>query len=458
QLYHTLIGANGTVAFEEHRTNTDSYFIFPIHPGSTSQTLVSGPGTGNAESPIGWVSSNTTIGNNVDAYLDRDNNNAADTNSRPVSSTQDFIFTFDPAVDPTTLTNQRLAVSSLFYLNNVVHDKLYRHGFNEAAGNFQTNNFGKGGAGNDPVNAEAQDGGGTNNANFSTPSDGSRPRMQMYLWNTATPARDGDLDADVVYHEYGHGLTWRMIGSMGGGLAGAIGEGMSDTVACYITGDDRVGEYVKNNNLGIRRYRYEGYPLTYGDAAGSSVHADGEIYAGTMWKLRGLWLASGRTMDSLWSYVIDGMNYTPSNPEYEEMRDGILAAIPTQAEDCIVWDAFASMGIGVGAVGTDSCGLMTCRISVTESFAKPAECGGTPAPYTLSASGTTSGKGPKVNLTWSGATGSNVDIFRNSVKITTTANDGAHTDQLAKGTKGTFTYQVCNAGTTTCSNTASVTF
>ena len=53
------------------------------------------------------------------------------------------------------------AVTNLFYLNNVIHDKLYRHGFNEAAGNFQTNNFGKGGAGNHPVNAEAQDGGGT---------------------------------------------------------------------------------------------------------------------------------------------------------------------------------------------------------------------------------------------------------------------------------------------------------
>jgi hypothetical protein len=461
-LFHTVIGADGAVAFEEERTNTDSYFIFPIHPGSTSQTLVNGPGTGNAESPAGWVTNNTTIGNNVDAYLDRDNNNAADTNGRPISSTKDFIYTFDGTVAPTTASQQQLAVASLFYLNNVVHDKLYRHGFNEAAGNFQTNNFGKGGAGNDPVNAEAQDGGGTNNANFSTPADGSRPRMQMYLWNTATPNRDGDLDADVVYHEYGHGLTWRMIGSMGGGLAGSIGEGMSDIVACYITENDTVGEYVKNNTLGIRRYPYTNYPLTYRSANTTSVHANGEIYAGAMWKLRSLWLASGRTMDQLWNYVIDGMNYTPANPEYEEMRDGILAAIPTQTEDCIVWDAFAQFGIGVGAAGTDSCNFFgQCTINITESFAKPAECGGTqppPASMTLSVSGTNTGKGPKANLSWSGASGSNVDVYRNNAKITTTANDGAHTDQLAKGTTGTFTYRVCNAGTTTCSNDASVTF
>jgi hypothetical protein len=459
-LWHTVVGAAGDIAYQELRTNTDSYFVFPIHPGSTSQTVISGPGTGNTESPLGWVTNDTTIGNNVDAYLDRDNNNAADTGSRPVSATKDFIFTFDAAADPTTLTNQRLAVTSLFYLNNVVHDKLYRHGFNEAAGNFQTNNFGKGGAGNDPVNAEAQDGGGTNNANFSTPADGSRPRMQMYLWNTATPYRDGDLDADVVYHEYGHGLTWRMIGSMSGGLAGAIGEGMSDTVATYITENDRIGEYVKNNTVGIRRYPYTNYPLTYASANNTtSVHANGEIYAASMWKLRSLWLASGRTMDSLWNYVIDGMNYTPANPEYEEMRDGILAAIPTQAEDCVVWDAFAQFGVGVGASGTDSCNFFgQCTISVTESFAKPSACGGVAAPYTLTASGTVSGKGPKANLSWSGATGSNVDVFRNGTRVTTTANDGAHTDTLAKGTTGTFTYQVCNAGTTTCSNTASVTF
>jgi len=462
-LWHTVVGADGTIRHQELRTNTDSYFIFPIQPGLTPQTVVNGPGTGNTESPAGWVTNNTTIGNNVDAYLDRDNNNAADTNGRPVSSTKDFIYAQDPLSAPTTLTNQMLAVSNLFYLNNVIHDKLYRHGFNEAAGNFQTNNFGKGGAGNDPVNAEAQDGGGTNNANFSTPTDGSRPRMQMYLWTTLTPNLDGDLDSDIVYHEYGHGLTWRMIGSMGGGLAGAIGEGMSDVVALYMNSDDKVGEYSTNNyTRGIRRYPYTNYPLTYGDVGGSSVHNDGEIYAATMWKLRELWLGAGYSMDSLWDAVIDGMNYTPANPEYEEMRNGILASSPTQAQDCIIWDAFARFGIGVNAAGTDSCGPMRCSVSVTEDFTKPAVCGGEEPPPTgsiaLSATGTKTKGNASVNLTWSGASSTSVDIFRNNTKIITTANDGAHTDALPKGSSGTFTYKVCNSGTTTCSNNASVTF
>jgi len=258
-LWYTVVDGEGDVVHAELRTASDTYKIFPNHPGVTPQTVVSGPGSGNAQSPAGWVTNNTTIGNNVDAYLDRDNNNAADAGGRPVSSTKDFQSTADLTQAPTIAVNQMAAVTNLFYLNNVIHDKLYRHGFNEAAGNFQTNNFGKGGAGNDAVLAEAQDGGGTNNANFATPADGSKPRMQMYLWTRSTPNRDGDFDSDIVWHEYGHGLTWRMIGSMSGPLSGAIGEGMSDVLALYINRNDVMGEYSYNAPGGIRRFPYTNY-------------------------------------------------------------------------------------------------------------------------------------------------------------------------------------------------------
>jgi extracellular elastinolytic metalloproteinase len=74
-------------------------------------------------------------------------------------------------------------VANLFYANNMIHDVLHRYGFDEEAGNFQVNNYGRGGTGGDAVNAEAADGGGINNANFSTPAlDGGAPRMQMFLW------------------------------------------------------------------------------------------------------------------------------------------------------------------------------------------------------------------------------------------------------------------------------------
>ena len=554
-LRHAVVGAGGRILIEELRTNSDKYLIFPDHPGNSSQTLVNGPGSGNAESPDGWVTSDRTTGNNVDAYLDRDNNNQADADGRPVSATQDFQYTVDLTQDPTTTTNQMAAVTNLFYLNNVIHDKLYRHGFTEAAGNFQENNFGKGGSGSDSVNAEAQDGGGTNNANFATPNDGSNPRMQMYLWTQTSPRRDGDLDSDIVWHEYGHGLTWRMIGSMSGPLAGAIGEGMSDTLAIYINRNDTVGEYAFNSATGIRRFRYTNYPLTYADVTGQSVHNDGEIYAATMWKLLELWEAADHTQDELFDYVVGGMNFTPSRPAYEDMRDGILAAVPTAAKDCIVWQAFAHFGIGEGASGTESsCNPFRCRVTITPSFIVPESCSGgggeNTAPtvnitapsngasfvvgssisfggtaddsedgniaallswissldgsigngsafsttdlsvgsHTITASVSDSGglsgsdsiqisvtdppsggillsaNGFKVkgvqhaDLTWTGASGSLVDIFRDGVLITTTANDGAHTDNVGRKGGGTASYRVCDAGSSTCSNTVVVSF
>jgi hypothetical protein len=64
---------------------------------------------------------------------------------------------------------------------------------------------------------------------------------------------------------------------------------------------------------------------------------------------------------------------------------------------------------------------------------------------------------PRADLAWAGASSSQVDIYRNGSKVITTANDGSHTDSLKKG-GGTYQYKACNAGTTTCSNIASVTF
>ena len=76
--------------------------------------------------------------------------------------------------------------------------------------------------------------------------------------------RDGDLDSDIVWHEYGHGLTWRMIGKMSGTLAGAIGEGMSDVLSVIANEDDRVGEYSSSDPFGIRTMPYDAYNRTYG--------------------------------------------------------------------------------------------------------------------------------------------------------------------------------------------------
>jgi len=62
------------------------------------------------------------------------------------------------------------------------------------------------------------------------------------------------------------------------------------------------------------------------------------------------------------------------------------------------------------------------------------------------------------DLEWSGAGSSDVDIYRDGANIGPTANDGFYTDNIGNKGGGSYTYQVCESGTTTCSNEATVTF
>lgn len=133
-----------------------------------------------------------TRGNNVDAYADHfaPNGFTAGVDLRAqVSAPGVFDYVYDHELEPIASAAQvQAAVTQIFYTNNWLHDYFYDSGFNEAAGNAQLDNLGRGGLGNDVLRAEAQDTGPSpanrNNANMSTPSDGASPRMQMYLWNT----------------------------------------------------------------------------------------------------------------------------------------------------------------------------------------------------------------------------------------------------------------------------------
>lgn len=162
-------------------------------PNDAVRSLVGNPADSLA-SPFGWHDVNgvagadfsTTQGNNVHAYLDQDANNAPDFNSSPRGGAA---LRFDFAADLTEHAQnyRNAAVTNLFYSNNMMHDVLHRFGFDEVAGNFQANNYNRGGGEGDYVRAEAQDGNGTNNANFGTPAqDGGTPRMQMYVWPGST--------------------------------------------------------------------------------------------------------------------------------------------------------------------------------------------------------------------------------------------------------------------------------
>ena len=158
----------------------------PLYGDRTVETTPWSPAL-NA-SPFGWHDDDgvagaeytVTRGNNVRAVEDADANNSGGY-SPDGGASLDFQFPFDPNDDP--VDYQDAAIVNLFYWNNLMHDIFYQYGFDEASGNFQENNYGNGGNGSDMVNADAQDGSGTNNANFSTPPDGSNPRMQMFIWN-----------------------------------------------------------------------------------------------------------------------------------------------------------------------------------------------------------------------------------------------------------------------------------
>jgi len=220
----------------------------PATPGSNYQAPAISPAIvsmhsvmNSTASPNGWIDDCPngvcgtqqiiTRGNNVDVCLDRiggSNEDICDTaassildfNGRPKGNPdangreRDFLgitprdfqggfnpppYMGSPTLGQTATGNgnngttpvdsfRRGVVTQLFYTSNWYHDVLYALGFDEASGNFQTNNFGKGGAGNDRVLADAQDGSGTNNANFSTPADGASGRVQMYIWEPAEAA------------------------------------------------------------------------------------------------------------------------------------------------------------------------------------------------------------------------------------------------------------------------------
>ncbi len=245
----------------------------------------------------------TTRGNNGVAGANWDRSGAWESDPRPVASN----LTFDYAY---TLNNNNFrsyanaSITQLFFTANMYHDLLYLLGFTERAGNFETNNNGQGGAGSDFVILNAQDGSGTNNAQFSTPPDGQPGRMLMYMWDTATPQRDCSFEAGVVIHEYTHGLSNRLTGGPSNSRcltateSGGMGEGWSDFMATAIrtkANDTRatnyaMGAWVFNNPAGIRRYVYSTSmttnPHVYNDITSlNGVHAIGTVWATMLYEV-----------------------------------------------------------------------------------------------------------------------------------------------------------------------------
>jgi hypothetical protein len=215
--------------------------------------------------------------------------------------------------------------------------------------------------------------------------------MGIFTQGTADPSddRDSSLDGDVVFHEYGHGVSSRLIGGssgsgcLSGTQSGAMGEGWSDYWACTYYGNGGVGEYVVNSSTGIRRAVYS-VPASfihdsYADLGnqGFEVHRDGEIWAAALWDLR-------QTLGSATSnrIILDGMRFTPCAPSFLNARDGILQAdqsLNGGANRCRIWTVFARHGMGNSATGNDGFthnaqSDMPASCAVYEGYHEGADC------------------------------------------------------------------------------------
>ncbi len=515
-------------------------------------------------SPYGWHDTNGVIGpeytitrgNNVYAKEDDEGDGSMSGMDYSPDGGASLTFNFDNTnLDQPPAGYMDLAITNLFYTNNMMHDIWYRYGFDEISGNFQENNYGNGGQGSDSVNADGQDGSGFNNASFGTPPDGQNPQMTMFLWNgpagdaltvlngslagsyTGQPAAFGDplptdnaltgelsllydqpdftepepdlhdacqtitnpselvgkivvirrgtcefgskilaaenagalavimvnnvpggpismgagadgdsvtipsimigqtdgealiaelqanqainvslinatnytdsnLDNEIIAHEYGHGISNRLMG--GAQAAGCMtnaeqqGEGFSDWfslmitlgendsptvprgVATYSAGQTPSGNGIRNApyspDFSINNYTFADSNDT---ANVSQPHGVGFVFATMLWDLTWAFideygfdpnLINGNGGNNkVMQLVIDGLKLAPCNAGFVEMRDAILLAdqlTNNNQNECIIWNAFANRGLGYLADQGDA----DNRTDQIEDFSLPPSC------------------------------------------------------------------------------------
>ena len=300
------------------------------------------------------------------------------------------------------------AETVLFFASNFVHDFFYDLGFDEAAGNFQQDNFGRGGTGGDPISVNAR-AAGRNNANYVHAPDGSSATINMFLWDGAgcwaadvdgdlTVDLDGDYDLDILVHEFHHGVSLRLNTAFTGTEAGAIGEGGGDFFAYSVNDNATLAEYARPG--GLRSVNGKGY----GDWSCllgflCEVHDNGEIWANVLWDVRERLRAdnvrgsAAAAINEAHQLYIDGLTLSPPSPTMLDMRDAMLLAdsarnpgSPASANFCRLWESFAGRGMGVSALDTADNGLN----QVTPAYDVPNGCVAPPGPPVVTLAITTS--------------------------------------------------------------------
>ncbi|MDY7086659.1 MAG: M36 family metallopeptidase [Actinomycetota bacterium] len=412
---HVVDAATGEVLYRKSTIANDRADVWQNYPGAAK---------GGKQRPVdlagkGWLPNNARVlsGNVAHVWSDVNDNDLPDASEEVGPSgvrswnypfvdfndevgglcSEAYPCSWDPETPNSWQTNRKQNAVQLFAFLGTFHDHLKAApiGFTRAAGNFEARD-------GDAVQGQAMDGANTadglpdgehsNNANMNTPPDGIPPIMQMYLLNpgpSSVAANTGD-EADVVYHEYTHGLSNRLVVDADGNSTlsnqqgGAMGEAWSDFYALdYLAAKGLEKDTAKPGEMLVGKYwtaggtiRYEaldcpvgstatqcaGTPgagpggFTYGDYGkiyfgGPEVHADGEIWAQTLWDLRQA--VGSKTAQSI---VTRGMELSPANPSFLDMRNSILAAdlVVNKGKNAKkIWKVFAKRGMGYFAASID---------------------------------------------------------------------------------------------------------
>ncbi len=392
-----------------------------FQPTTVARTLVTIAALNTNASPNGWIddNNNSTTGNNVDVFLDRDGDFQPD-RARPTGNpNRVFDIPINLNSDPSTYSDA--SVVHMFYWQNWYHDTLYGYGFTEAAGNYQQNNFNRGGLGGDPIIAHTQFGadvGIADNSFFLSAPDGQSGHIVEFVFDFPTPIRDGAVDQEVYLHESTHGVSTRLVG---GGVSitelqpSEMGEGWSDFYALSLLsqpGDDVNGNYAlggydtyqffgmtANYYFGVRHYPYttdmSKNPFTLKDIdptqvsphtgipyspvyspfdpnEADEVHHAGEVWCSALWEVRANLITKYGDIGNqkMLQLTTDAMKLCPANPTFLESRDAILAAdrIDNNAANADeIWRGFAKRGMGAGAFVP----INSTTVGVIESYNIP---------------------------------------------------------------------------------------
>lgn len=221
------------------------------------------------------------------------------------------------------------------------------------------------------------------------------------------------FDADVVFHEFCHGVTNRLVGGRLNASAleqpqsAGMGEGWGDYFALTIQNYDKsipterrvMGDWVTNRQSGIRAFPYgprnaanepdpnKRFPDSFGNVGTgryNEVHNIGEIWCAALMhmnRMMGIRLNNYKFGHQIgWQIVVDGLKLTRANPIFLDARNAILKALDElktsgrlNASDHKkarrrAWEAFAEFGMGTSAFCPNA-GLQ----GIQEAFDLPAD-------------------------------------------------------------------------------------